>query len=204
MNKNDDDFLARWSKRKIEARKIEEQATPPEETSEEVENPSDENAAGASAEQDADIQQYFDDVNFEELDYDSDYTRFMKEGVPEMVRRKALRQLWASDPILANLDGLNEYDEDYTDAALAVKALQSAWKPGQGYDTPEDEPKAASTETSSESEEKIAQDDQSVQESDEPENKQTSDQSGVEETSDHESPPDNIANTRPSSTDPNA
>jgi hypothetical protein len=62
----------------------------------------------------------------------------MKKGVPEAVKRRALRTLWSSNPILANLDGLNDYDEDFTDAALAVKVLTSNYKPGSGYLTEEE------------------------------------------------------------------
>jgi hypothetical protein len=68
------------------------------------------------------------DVEVEALDYEADFTRFMKEDVPEALRKRALRQLWRSDPILANVDGLNDYDDDFTDAALAVKVLETAHK----------------------------------------------------------------------------
>lgn len=78
-------------------------------------------------------------IDFDSLDYDSDYTKFMKSGVPESVRKRALRMLWGSNPILANVDGLNDYDEDFTDAALAVKGLlKSSYKPGSGYLTDEE------------------------------------------------------------------
>ena len=77
-------------------------------------------------------------IDFDALDFDSDYTRFMKAGVPEFVRRKALRKLWASNPILANIDGLNDYDEDFTDAKLAVANLQTAFKAQHGYMTDEE------------------------------------------------------------------
>ncbi len=80
----------------------------------------------------------FDDVDFDKLNYASDYSRFMKDGVPEAIRRRALRMLWSSNPILANIDGLNDYDEDFTDAALAVKVLSSNYKPGTGYLTEEE------------------------------------------------------------------
>lgn len=88
-------------------------------------------------EQDAEPENY-DDFDFDSLNYKSDYTRFMKQGVPEAVRRRALRMLWQSNPILANIDGLNDYDEDFTDAALAVKILSSSYKPGIGYLTEEE------------------------------------------------------------------
>jgi hypothetical protein len=80
----------------------------------------------------------FDEFDFDKLNYGSDYTQFLKEGVPEAVKRRALRMLWSSNPILANLDGLNDYDEDFTDAALAVKVLSSNYKPGRGYLTEEE------------------------------------------------------------------
>lgn len=81
----------------------------------------------------------FEDVDFAKLNYNSDYTRFMDKDVPETVRKRALRALWGSNPILANIDGLNDYDEDFTDAALAVKGLlQTAYKPGTGYLTEEE------------------------------------------------------------------
>lgn len=47
------------------------------------------------------------------LDKDSDFTAFMQDGVPEALRNRALRKLWTTDPVLANLDGLNDYDEDF-------------------------------------------------------------------------------------------
>lgn len=81
----------------------------------------------------------FEEFDFDGLDYDSDYTRFMKDGVPESVRKRALRKLWGSNPILANIDGLNDYDDDFTDAALAVKGLlKTSYKAATGYLTDEE------------------------------------------------------------------
>ncbi len=61
-----------------------------------------------------------------------DFTAFMAEAVPERLRRRALRQLWRSNPVLANLDNLVDYGEDYTDAALVVENLQTAYQVGKG------------------------------------------------------------------------
>ena len=77
-------------------------------------------------------------IDIESLGYDADFTPFMKPGVPDALRQRALRRLWNSNPILANVDGLNDYDEDFSDAALVVENLQSAWKVGQGYLTDEE------------------------------------------------------------------
>lgn len=50
----------------------------------------------------------------ESLDRDSDFTAFLQPGVPPELRSSALRKLWRSDPLLANLDGLLEYGDDFT------------------------------------------------------------------------------------------
>ncbi len=61
-----------------------------------------------------------------------DFSAFMADTVPERLRRRALRQLWRSNPVLANLDNLVDYGEDYTDAALVVEHLQTAYQVGKG------------------------------------------------------------------------
>jgi hypothetical protein len=67
------------------------------------------------------------------LDAQSDYTVFLAKNVPEALRRAALRKLWASDPVLANLDGLNDYDEDYHLVDTTITAAQTAYRAGRGY-----------------------------------------------------------------------
>ena len=152
MAERDDDFLSRWSRRKAEARRglrKKPAAGAPEAAEAEAREtaaltdasaPSPEPHAEPLPEDagEADRAAEFEDFDFDALDYESDYTQFMGKGVPEAVRRRALRKLWHSNPILANLDGLNDYDEDFTDAALAVDVLQSAYKVGRGYLTDED------------------------------------------------------------------
>lgn len=71
--------------------------------------------------------------SIETLDAQSDYTVFMAKNVPEMVKRAALRKLWTSDPVLANLDGLNNYDEDYNVIDKAITLAQTSYRPGLGY-----------------------------------------------------------------------
>ncbi len=46
------------------------------------------------------------------IELGTDITGFMRKEIPESARRKALRSLWKSNPVLAVLDGLNDYDED--------------------------------------------------------------------------------------------
>jgi len=68
-----------------------------------------------------------------DLNAQSDYSAFLREGVSEEIRRKALRVLWRSDPVLANLDGLNDYDEDFRSAGVLAEAVRTAYKAGKGY-----------------------------------------------------------------------
>jgi len=52
--------------------------------------------------------------------------------VPERLRRRALRQLWRLNPVLANLDGLNDYDGDFTNAATDAPGVKTAYQVGKG------------------------------------------------------------------------
>ena len=70
--------------------------------------------------------------NIDSLDKESDFSVFMQDGVPEQLRNRALRRLWRLDPAFASVDGLLEYDDDFTDAALAVEAVQTVYKIGKG------------------------------------------------------------------------
>jgi len=47
------------------------------------------------------------------LKEESDFSVFMSDGVPDKLRRLALRKLWASNPFFGLRDGLNDYDEDF-------------------------------------------------------------------------------------------
>lgn len=61
-----------------------------------------------------------------------DVSGFMAKAVPDRLRRRALRRLWRLNPVLANVDGLVDYGEDYTDAACVVENLQTAYQVGKG------------------------------------------------------------------------
>ncbi|WP_303290211.1 DUF3306 domain-containing protein [Marinobacter sp. SS5-14b] len=66
------------------------------------------------------------------IELGTDITGFMRKEIPELLRRKALRALWKSNPVLAVLDGLNDYDEDFTEAAHAGEVVKTLYKVGQG------------------------------------------------------------------------
>lgn len=70
-------------------------------------------------------------IDLEALTYESDFGPFLRAGVPSLLKRQALRKLWSSNPVLANVDGLNDYDGDFTQPQAI--AFKSAWQVGRGY-----------------------------------------------------------------------
>lgn len=58
--------------------------------------------------------------------------RYLKSALPQRLKNRALRQLWKTNPVLANLDGLVDYDDDFTDAATCVPNLQTTYQVGKG------------------------------------------------------------------------
>jgi Protein of unknown function (DUF3306) len=127
-------FLRRWSRRKSEARST---AAAPTEASSEPGQP-----APASSEQAFEPEQVAaapvdpkELPDIESLDASSDYTVFMRPGVPLELRNQALRKLWRSDPLLANLDGLLEYGGDYTIPSWPKGTIRTAYQIGRGFAT---------------------------------------------------------------------
>ena len=57
------------------------------------------------------------------LDKDSDFSVFMQQGVPDDLRQLALRKLWRISP--DQIDGLDDYDEDFTIIETIAKAVTS-------------------------------------------------------------------------------
>lgn len=59
--------------------------------------------------------------------------RFLAAQLPQRLKRRALRALWRSNPVLACLDGLNDYEDDFTDAAVAQGAVTTLYQVGRGF-----------------------------------------------------------------------
>ncbi len=75
------------------------------------------------------------------LTRDSDFRPFMRPGVPEALRNQALRKLWKSDPVYANLDGLLEYGEDFAEPFRLAGAVATVYRVLEGM--PDPQPPAA-------------------------------------------------------------
>lgn len=158
MADRDEPFLDRWSRRKrrggatpvVEA----EPDTPPLAPATGADQSGRENAVAVVADDEPPTDETPADVksadlpDIASLDKDSDYTGFLRDGVPEHLTRKALHKLWRSDPAFGFLDGLNDYDEDFSLAFsdAVTKTIKTAYKVGKGFvDDDEDGEAAAAT-----------------------------------------------------------
>ena len=74
------------------------------------------------------------------LEAGSDFTPFLKDGVPQTLKQRALRKLWQVDPAFKEICMLDDYNLDYTDAATVVPNLKTLYQVGRGMVLPEAEP----------------------------------------------------------------
>lgn len=84
------------------------------------------------AKSDAEILAELDLPDPDTLQPGDDVRAFMAKAVPDRLRRRALRQLWRLNPVLANVDGLVDYGEDFTDSATVIENLQTTYQVGKG------------------------------------------------------------------------
>ena len=127
MAEDREPFLKRWARLKSERPKApEEEPAPPAAAQ-----------AGEAAQQPEQVRPE-DLPPIEELTAESDFTPFLKAGVPEELKRLALRKLWRSDPVFANLDGLVEYGEDFGAAFRNPGPVATLFRIGRGMPGPGD------------------------------------------------------------------
>jgi len=81
---------------------------------------------------DAEILAELDLPDPETLQPGDDFTGFMQAAVPERIRKLALRRLWRSNPVLANVDNLVDYGEDFTKEGALGKTVKTAYQVGKG------------------------------------------------------------------------
>lgn len=114
MTDEDEGTLARWSRRKRAARGPE--AAPPPEP--EASPPAVEEAVPPE-----------ELPSLDDLTVGSDLTAFLRKGVPDALKRAALRKMWSLDPAIRDHVGLSENAWDFNDPASipgfgpAAKAL---------------------------------------------------------------------------------
>lgn len=119
--------LSRWSERKLAVVKEVEEFEAEGETEEDAE------ATAALAAEHEENRLAAEAVDLETLDEDTDFSVFMKDGVPELLKKSAMAVLWRTNPIFANVDGLVDYDDDFGSPDLIMKTFKSAYQVGKGY-----------------------------------------------------------------------
>jgi len=117
----DETFLSRWSRLKHGERKGE--VAPVQK--DEAPTP---NAAEEKKDETLEL------PSIESLTKDSDFSVFMKAGVPDALRNRALRKLWETDPSLYAHDGLTDYGADYAKIMKDGESrAETAYKIGRGF-----------------------------------------------------------------------
>lgn len=81
---------------------------------------------------DEELLAHFDLPDPDTLKEGDDFSAFMSKAIPDRLRRRALRTLWRSNPVLANVDMLVDYGEDFTDKAMVIENMQTAYQVGKG------------------------------------------------------------------------
>ena len=130
-------FFSRWSARKSQIAKgkpVPEEAPLPLAddgtaltVNDEVED--DEDAALT----DAELLEKYELPDPEDVTEETGLDRFMSGDMPERLRQMALRRLWRLNPMFGIVDDMVEYGEDYTDAAVVIEGMQTAYTAGKGY-----------------------------------------------------------------------
>ncbi len=69
----------------------------------------------------------------DQLTAESDFAPFFKDGVPEFVKRQAMRVLWRAVPFFNVRDGLNDYDEDFNVVHKLIDQLTGNYRVGRGH-----------------------------------------------------------------------
>ncbi len=94
----------------------------------------------AEAEQEAALAQKSDETLLAEaglaepetLESPEQVREFLSSALPQRLKTRALRRLWRLNPLLANVDGLVDYGEDFTDGATVIENMQTTYQVGKG------------------------------------------------------------------------
>ncbi|MCA8879827.1 MAG: DUF3306 domain-containing protein [Rhodobacteraceae bacterium] len=130
MTEKDEGFAARWSRLKRRGPN----EYPRDETETPRGNPREIHSEPEETERDdAEILAELGLKDPDLLEKGDDFAAFLRSAVPARLRRRALRSLWRSNPLLANLDGLNDYDIDYVGRGGSTGNLKTAYEVGSGF-----------------------------------------------------------------------
>src|SRR6266849_1465034 len=107
---SDEEFLARWSRRKREAKAVVNVPPPPEPAG--TPNP----VPPAAAENPPDAEVELSSLPpIDSIDAATDITAFLRKGISKELSRAALRRAWTADPAIRDFVGLAENAWDFND-----------------------------------------------------------------------------------------
>jgi hypothetical protein len=108
---SDEQFLARWSRRKQETKAGHAEPAPEEAAEAHGSAPSD-RAAAEPVPPETELSNL---PPIESIDAATDITAFLRKGIPQEVSRAALRRAWSADPAIRDFVGLAENAWDFND-----------------------------------------------------------------------------------------
>jgi hypothetical protein len=129
-DRDDEGFASRWSRLKQQSRVV----APPAPVAQAV-APIESEDPAVSEKKAPDAEKPFDPSTLppvESLTKESDYSAFMRAEVPEDLRQKALRRLWASDPVLSAPEILDMHNLDYNNVPTFPQGLRTLYRVGRG------------------------------------------------------------------------
>src|SRR3954454_11833797 len=110
-----EDFLSRWSRRKREVAKAEQEPAKPPQPEAQTPEQAPEPDAAADEPRKPDEVDLASLPSLEEITGSTDISGFLRRGVPEELTRSALRKVWSSDPAIRDFIGLSENAWDFND-----------------------------------------------------------------------------------------
>ncbi len=142
-NNSNEGFMSRWSKRKSIKKSDQVNAKT---SVDKIKFKNDEVKEQNIVETEENDEKQYDELNDQELldkfklpdpekiKKEKGLDLFFKDGIPDRLRQIALRRVWKLNPIIRFADAeINDYHEDFTDAATVVEGMQTAYQVGKGY-----------------------------------------------------------------------
>ena len=132
----EENFLSRWSKKKSKQKTQIENSNSKQidpESSTETENQSSLDEENDKL-NDEELLKKYNLPNPEKIKTEKSLDVFFNKGVPDRLRQIALRRVWRLNPIIRFADAeINDYHEDFTDAATVIEGMETAYNLGKGY-----------------------------------------------------------------------
>lgn len=134
-DRDDEGFASRWSRLKQQSRDEQPRVVVPPAPVTQAVAPIEPTEPAADEKKAPDAEKPFDPSTLppvESLTKESDYSVFMRAEVPEDLRQKALRRLWASDPVLSAPEILDMHNLDYNNVPTFPQGIRTLYRVGRG------------------------------------------------------------------------